>query len=139
MRVTTENISLRTNGEGDTRDITGEVASVVQESAFQDGIVTVFVPGSTGGVTTIEYELGAVTDLGDVFEKIAPRHAVYKHNETWGDGNGYAHVRAAVIGPSITVPFQKKRLMLGTWQQIIFLDFDNRSRNRTIIVQLIGE
>ena len=139
MSVTTENISLKTKGEGDTRDITGEVASVVQKSALQNGIVTVFVPGSTGGVTTIEYEPGAVTDLGDVFEKIAPRHACYKHNETWGDGNGYAHVRAAVIGPSITVPFKEKKLMLGTWQQIIFLDFDNRSRSRTIIVQLIGE
>ena len=139
MSVLSESISIKTKGEGDARDITGAVASLVESSPLQSGIATVFVPGSTGGVTTIEYEPGAVSDLGEVLEKIAPRQAYYRHNETWGDGNGYAHVRAAVLGPSLTVPFQNKALMLGTWQQIIFIDFDNRSRSRTLIVHLIGE
>jgi len=99
----------------------------------------VFVPGSTGGITTIEYEPGLKRDLPEALDKIAPMNKTYHHDATWGDGNGFAHVRAAFIGPSLTVPFSDGRLHLGTWQQIVLLDFDNRSRHRRIVVQIMGE
>ena len=139
MSVITKTISLKTNGDNDTLDITGEVESKVRESNLNDGVVTVFVPGSTAGVTTIEYESGVVEDLSKAIERTAPKDMEYKHNLRWGDGNGYSHVRAALLGPSLTVPFSGKKLMLGTWQQIVFIDFDNRSRRRELIVQIIGE
>ncbi len=139
MPVRTIHFDLETRGNNDTRDITAQVARAVEESGLTGGIVTVFVPGSTGGVTTIEYESGAVSDLGDMLERIVPQDIEYKHNLRWGDGNGHSHVRAALVGPSLTVPFDDGRLILGTWQQIVFVDFDNRSRRRDLVIQVMGE
>jgi secondary thiamine-phosphate synthase enzyme len=139
MAVISERFDLQTRGNNDTIDITPKVARAVERSGLQDGIATVFVPGSTGGVTTIEYESGVVQDLGDSLERLVPSDIEYRHNLRWGDGNGHAHVRASLMGPSLTVPFGGGRLMLGTWQQIVFVDFDNRSRRRELIVQIIGE
>ena len=106
---------------------------------LQAGVVTVFVPGATGAVTTIEFEDGLVADLGDALQRLAPREIDYAHNERWHDGNGHSHIRAALLGPSLSVPFCERRLMLGTWQQIVFLELDNRPRQRKVIVQIIGE
>jgi secondary thiamine-phosphate synthase enzyme len=139
MAVVSERIGLHTNGNNDTIDITPRVAQVVEESGLRNGIATVFVPGSTGGITTIEYESGAISDLDGLLGRLVPQNMEYKHNLRWGDGNGHSHVRAALIGPSLTVPFTGGRLALGTWQQIIFVDFDNRSRQREIVIQIIGE
>lgn len=120
-------------------DLTSRVQDVISESGFSEGQVTVFVPGATGGVTTIEYEPGLIRDLPEAFERIAPRGARYFHDETWHDGNGHSHVRASILGPSLTIPFSNGRMILGTWQQIIVVDFDNRPRRRDIVVQLNGE
>ncbi len=139
MAVEKHTISLATRGFCDIVDITAQVEGRIQDSALQDGIATVFVGGSTASVSTIEYESGAIRDLQEAIEKIAPQEGFYHHNARWGDGNGFSHVRSALLGPSITLPFEGKQMMLGTWQQIIFIDFDNRSRNRQVIVQLIGE
>jgi secondary thiamine-phosphate synthase enzyme len=139
MAVKTMHFDLQTGGNNDTHDITARVAQAVEESGLSAGIVTVFVPGSTGGVTTIEFESGAVSDLDVMLQRIVPRDIEYKHNLRWGDGNGHSHVRAALIGPSLTVPFHDGRLILGTWQQIVFVDFDNRSRRRNLVVQVMGE
>ncbi|MCL5256730.1 MAG: secondary thiamine-phosphate synthase enzyme YjbQ [Chloroflexi bacterium] len=132
-------IRVNTKGETDILDITDEVRSVVAKSAVKNGIVTVFVSGSTAGVTTVEYEPGLVADLRTAFERIAPRHAQYQHDSRWGDGNGYAHVRASLLGASLTAPVRSGRVALGTWQQIVFVDFDNRPRSRDILVQVVGE
>jgi secondary thiamine-phosphate synthase enzyme len=137
--VVTRRITLDTRGHCDIRDITSEVARLVQESGLANGIVTVFTPSSTSGLTTIEYESGALADLERLLDEIIPPDREYKHNLRWGDGNGHSHVRAALIGPSITVPFVEGRLQLGTWQQLVFLDFDNRPRHREIVVQILGE
>jgi secondary thiamine-phosphate synthase enzyme len=139
MKVKTENISCSTKGYTDIIDITEEVQSAVEKNGFKNGIVTVFVPGSTGGLTTIEYESGLIKDFPDAFEKISPYKAHYEHNATWGDANGASHVRASLIGPSITIPVNDGKLTLGTWQQIIFIDFDTHPRKRTLIVQIVGE
>lgn len=139
MGVYTGTIRLATKGHSDMHDLTHQVQEVVRASGFKDGIVTVFVPSSTSGVTTIEFESGALSDLKRLFDEIAPEDRDYAHNLRWGDGNGYAHVRAALLGPSLTVPFRDGSLLLGTWQQITFIDFDNRPRHREIIVQVIGE
>ncbi len=139
MAVVTRFIEKKTAGFTDIHDLTAEVAELVRDSGIKDGIVTVFVPGSTGGITTIEYEPGLKRDLPEALDKIAPTNKTYHHDATWGDGNGFSHVRAAFIGPSLTVPFSDGRLHLGTWQQIVFLDFDNRSRHRRIVVQIMGE
>jgi secondary thiamine-phosphate synthase enzyme len=139
MPVKTESLSLSTQGDNHTVDITPQVYGAVQKSGLRSGIASVFVPGSTGGITTIEYESGAVQDLDEVLEKLVPRNIEYKHNLRWGDGNGHSHIRAALVGPSLTVPFSGGQLMLGTWQQIVFVDFDNRSRQREVVVQIIGE
>ncbi len=139
MAVVTRFIEKKTAGFTDIHDLTPEVAELVRDSGINDGIVTVFVPGSTGGITTIEYEPGLKRDLPEALDKIAPMNKTYHHDATWGDGNGFAHVRAAFIGPSLTVPFSDGRLHLGTWQQIVLLDFDNRSRHRRIVVQIMGE
>lgn len=139
MTVITNKIKFNTEGETDIIDITGEVAKAVSGSRLKNGTVTVFVPGSTGGLTTVEYEPGLVEDLKRFFEKIAPERDSYSHNQRWHDGNGYSHVRASFLGPSISVPFVQKVLQLGTWQQIIFIDFDNRPRSRELVVQIIGE
>lgn len=137
--VYTGTIQLSTRGHSDMHDITGDVQRIVRESGVQDGIVTVFCPSSTSGVTTIEFESGALADLKRLFDEVAPEDRPYQHNLRWGDGNGYAHVRAALLGPSLTVPFRNGRLLLGTWQQITFIDFDNRPRRRELIVQVMGE
>jgi secondary thiamine-phosphate synthase enzyme len=132
-------LSLATKGFNDIIDITPMLRSFIQESELSDGHVIVFVPGSTGGLTTIEYEPGLLKDLPEMLEKLAPMEARYHHDDTWHDGNGYAHVRAALLGPSITIPFQNGTMQLGTWQQVIFIDFDNRSRRRELHLQLYGE
>lgn len=139
MAVHSTSLSLQTRGEGHTLDLTPRVQEAVSRTGLRAGIVTVFVPGSTGGVTTIEFEPGAVEDLHQLFGRIAPREIVYRHEEAWHDGNGHSHVRAALLGPSLTVPFVDGQLTLGTWQQIIVVDFDNRSRRREIHVQIMGE
>ena len=137
--VINKTIKLKSKGETDIIDITSEVADCVVGSKVKDGIVTVFVSGSTAGLTTIEYEPGLVQDLQEAFEKSAPRNGRYHHNLRWHDGNGFSHVRAAMLGPSLTVPFSNKHMQLGTWQQIVLIDFDNRSRSREIVVQIMGE
>jgi len=139
LTVKTKQISIQTRGEGDILDITGEVADAVVETKLKNGIVTIFVPGSTGALTTIEYEPGLLKDLPNMLERVAPKNLVYEHEKRWHDGNGHSHVRASLIGPSITVPFVNGRLTLGTWQQIIFMELDIHSRVRNLILQIIGE
>ncbi len=137
--IKTETFEIGTRGFGDILDITEQVAERVLASGFKDGNATVFVSGSTAGITTIEFESGAVADLKDAIERLAPLDMHYAHDARWGDGNGFSHVRAALMGASLTVPFKNKSLLLGTWQQIILCDFDNRSRTREVLVQLLGE
>ncbi len=132
-------ISLDTNGDGDIVDLTPRVSDHVAESGVENGLVCVHVPGSTAGITTIEFEPGLKKDLPEFFQKIIPRGPEYHHDATWGDGNGFSHLRAALVGPSLTVPIASGNLVLGTWQQIVLLDFDNRSRKRKIVVQIVGE
>lgn len=139
MAVESREFKINTKGYCDIRDVTDTVAELVQQSEISDGTVTVFTPGSTAGVTTIEYEPGLLEDLPDLFEKLAPRGVPYAHDATWGDGNGFSHVRAALLGASLTVPVKSKSLLLGTWQQIVVIDFDNKSRGRRVIVQIMGE
>ncbi len=139
MGVVTQGLRIETNGETDLIDITTEVAKGVSESGISSGTVTIFVPGSTAGVTTIEYEGGAIRDFQEAVNRIAPKDIGYHHDARWGDGNGYSHVRAALLGPSLSVPFASSKLLLGTWQQIIVVDFDNRPRSREIILQIMGE
>ena len=130
---------ISTSGQGDAHDITSAVARSVAQSRITSGIVTVFVVGSTAGITTIEFEPGAVHDLNDVFETLAPRDGEYRHHLRWGDDNGSSHARAALLGPSITVPLKDGKLLLGTWQQIALFEFDTRPRQRDIVVQVVGE
>ena len=137
--VTTKTIQFSTGGKGDIRDITEPVAQAVRETEMAAGTVTIFSPSATSALTTIEYESGCVRDLQRLFDEIVPPDRHYAHNARWGDGNGHSHVRAALLGPSLTVPFTAGRLLLGTWQQIVFVDFDNRSRQRELILQVIGE
>ncbi len=137
--VVTRTIELKTKGNGHILDITRQVAQEVAGSGLKDGTATVFVTGSTGGVTTVEYETGLLSDLQKLFDRVAPSNIPYEHNLRWGDGNGHAHVRASLLGASLTVPFVDQRLTLGTWQQIVFIDFDNRPRSRELVLQLMGE
>ena len=137
--VISKQIAIHTRGNGDIVDITGEVAEAVGTSETTSGTVTVFIAGSTAGVTTVEYEPGLVADLRALWERIAPSNIEYQHNERWHDGNGHSHVRASLLGASLTVPFENKSLILGTWQQIVVVDFDNRSRSRQVILQIMGE
>lgn len=139
MKVMSDSLSFSTNGFSDMKDLTAEVSQKLSEHGLKSGIVTLFVPGSTGGLTTIEYESGLVKDFSELMEKIVPSNVTYHHDARWGDGNGFSHVRASLLGPSLTVPFSNGTLNLGTWQQIVFIDFDNRSRSRTIFLQFIGE
>ena len=135
----TETISISTKGFGDIIDITPRVISCMKKAGIAEGLVTLFCPGSTGALTTIEYEPGVLRDLQEALEKIAPSDVEYHHDARWGDGNGFSHVRAALMKPSLSIPLVAGRLTLGTWQQIVFIDFDNRARKRDIIVQIIGE
>ncbi len=139
MAVITRKIKVDTEGEADILDITDKVSARVKDSGLINGIVTVFIPGATGGITTLEYEPGLVKDLQRAFEELAPQDREYSHNNKWKDMNGYSHVRASLLGPSLTVPFAEGELQLGQWQQIIFIDFDNRPRSREIILQIMGE
>ena len=137
--VITKHIRLSTKGHGDIVDITTDVAEAVEKANLENGIATVFVPGSTGALTTIEYESGMLHDLLELFEKLIPSDRRYHHDDTWGDANGFSHLRSALFGTSFTVPFSGKRLLLGTYQQIVFLDFDNHPRQRELVVQIVGE
>jgi len=137
--VVTKRISLQTKGECDIIDVTPQVEQEVWNAKINNGTVTVFVAGSTAGVTTIEYESGLMTDFKKMWERIVPRSITYEHDQRWGDGNGYSHVRASLLGASLVIPITEKRLALGTWQQIVIVDFDNRPRSREIVVQIMGE
>jgi secondary thiamine-phosphate synthase enzyme len=137
--VKTDEISFKTRGNGDIIDLTGAISEKVANSGIENGIVTVFTPSATSALTTIEYEPGLLADLPEFFEKLIPSGVSYHHDQTWHDGNGYAHLRAALVGPDITVPFVDGKLQLGTWQQVVFLDFDNRKRSRRVVLQIIGE
>jgi len=137
--VISKRLTLQTNGNGDTHDLTGAVARAIGESGVRDGVVTLFAVGSTAALTTIEFEPGAVADLQTAFERVAPRRAEYEHHLRWGDDNGHSHVRAALLGPSLSVPFVEGKLTLGTWQQIILVDFDTRPRRREVVAQIVGE
>ena len=139
MKIVSERITLDTSGNGDFLDITDNVAGSVAKSGLRAGCVLVFVAGSTAGITTFEYEPGLVADLKEFLQRMAPAGKHYHHDDTWGDANGFSHVRASFIGPSLTVPFERSKLLLGTWQQIVLAEFDNRPRHREIIVQIIGE
>lgn len=135
----TETISLSTKGFSDIIDITHQVISISERSEIKDGLITVFCTGSTGSVTTIEYEAGVLKDLETAIERIVPSNISYEHDRRWGDGNGFSNVRAALMKPSLTIPLVKGRPTLGTWQQIVFIDFDNRGRHRDVLVQVIGD
>ena len=137
--VFSETIPLKTKGFSDVIDLSGHVDSVLGRSGIENGLVTVFCPGSTGAITTIEYESGVLKDLQTAIEKIAPSDIPYEHDRRWGDGNGFSHVRAALMKASLSIPVVKGKMTLGTWQQIVFIDFDNRKRERKIIVQIMGE
>jgi len=132
-------LAFSTQGYNDIKDITPFLKDYLHKSGLKDGHLIVFVPGSTGGITTIEYEPGLIMDFPELMERLAPMKANYHHDDTWHDGNGYAHLRASLIGPSITIPFENHQLILGTWQQVIFLDFDNGPRDRQLHVQINGE
>jgi len=138
MTILTGNITLESRGESEIIDITPEVARNVEESGVDNGTVTLFVVGSTAGITTIEYEPHLASDFRNMWDRLIPRGITYDHNETWGDGNGHSHVRASMLGASLVIPFVNKRLTLGTWQQIVFVDFDNRPRSRRIVIQIMG-
>jgi secondary thiamine-phosphate synthase enzyme len=138
MPVRTFTESIPTQGNGHILDITGSVANAVRLSGVEDGLATVFVTGSTASLTTIEYEPGLVHDLTEAFERLYPRAMEYKHHERWGDDNGHSHVRASMLGPSLSIPFTSSKLTLGTWQQIILVDFDTRPRSREYIIQILG-
>lgn len=137
--VKTGSIQLSTRGNADVQDITSQIAQVVNESEIRNGTVTIFCPSSTSALTTIEYESGCVSDLQRLFDEIIPQNREYAHNARWHDGNGHSHIRAALLGPSLTIPFVEGDLTLGTWQQVIYVDFDVRSRNRELVLQIIGE
>ncbi len=137
--VETRTLQFETRGNADMIDVTSQVADEVRKSEVSAGIVTIFSPSSTSALTTIEYESGALHDLQRLFDQIVPEDQDYQHNLRWGDGNGHSHVRAALLKASLTVPFRDGALLLGTWQQIIFVDFDNRPRRRHLVLQIIGE
>ena len=139
MAIITKTIAFNSHGENDMIDITLDVEEAVKASTLRDGIVTIFVSGSTAAVTTIEYEPGLKKDFPQMLARIVPREIEYEHDNTWHDGNGHSHVRASLIGPSLTVPFKNRSLILGTWQQIVLIEMDIRPRKRSIILQMMGE
>lgn len=139
MEIKTLNFAVETKGNNDIIDITRNVQSILAGEGMQEGSALIFIPGSTAGISTIEYESGLLKDYPEFMESIIPSGRTYHHDETWHDGNGFSHVRASLQGASFTVPFQNGKLLLGTWQQIILIDFDNRSRKRNVIVQLTGK
>jgi secondary thiamine-phosphate synthase enzyme len=139
MKIVTSRLSEKTRGFCDVIDITPRVQREVERAGVRQGLVTLFVAGSTASITTIEHEPGLVRDLGECLERLVPSDRRYHHDERWGDDNGFSHVRASLLGPSLQVPVEKGQLTLGTWQQIVLLDFDNRPRQREIVVQILGE
>ncbi len=139
MTVETESVKFQTTGEAEVVDLTGKVQAIVKKGIVKNGVVFLFVFGSTGAITTMEYEPGLVTDLPAALERVAPKNASYEHEARWHDGNGHSHIRASIVGPALFVPFQNKQLTLGTWQQIVFVEFDVRSRQRTVIVTMMGD
>jgi secondary thiamine-phosphate synthase enzyme len=139
MQIVTKTVQLSTRGFCDVLSITEPVETALRETLLRNGVVTVFVPGATAGLTTLEFEPGCVRDLKEAFERLASQHANYAHNARWGDGNGFSHIRAALLGASLQVPFSERRLLTGTWQQVVLVDFDNRPRRREVILQFIGE
>ena len=136
--VDTQEIRLETSGGVEIHDVTPRVAEMVRQAGLRDGVVVVHVPGSTGAMTTIEHESGLLEDLAGILEQLVPTDRRYAHNARWGDGNGHSHVRASLIGPSISIPVSEGRLLLGTWQQAVFVELDNRPRSRGLVVQLVG-
>ena len=139
MEITTKSLEISTQGFTDIIDITPKLRDILKNENYAQGQMMVFIPGSTAALTTVEFEPGLEKDLKEKFEEWIPMDDRYHHNETWHDGNGYAHVRASMLKPSLTIPFTNGSLRLGTWQQVILIDFDNRKRNREVIVQLLGE
>ena len=139
MTVISKTIRLSTQGNCDLIDITAEIAREISNSNISNGIATIFIAGSTAGITTIEYEDGLISDFKDMWDRNVPLNLPYQHDRRWGDGNGHSHVRASLQGPSLVVPFANKKMTLGTWQQIVIVDFDNRARSREIVLQLLGE
>jgi len=139
MTIISKTIRISTKGNCDMIDITGQIAKEINNSNIDSGIATIFITGSTAGVTTIEYESGVIRDYKDMWDRNVPLNISYQHDQRWGDGNGYSHVRASLQSPSLVVPFTNKKMMLGTWQQIVVVDFDNRARSREIVLQLLGE
>jgi len=137
--VDTRRIEFETTGDGHIVDLTGDMAGAIGASFISSGTITAFVPGSTAGITTIEFEPGLIQDIPQLMERLIPSDKSYKHDETWHDGNGFSHLRAALIGPDVTVPFSNNEMILGTWQQVVLLDFDNRARRRTVVFQIVGE
>lgn len=139
MRVVSEEIHLDTEGEGDVVDITPDLSGVLDATGLKNGLLTVFVSGSTAAVTTIEFEPGLKEDLKKALNRLVPDDIPYAHDKTWSDGNGHSHIRASLIGPSLTIPFKDRHLTLGTWQQVVLVEMDIRSRSRQLIIQIIGE
>ena len=139
MTVKTIAINLNTQGNADIQDITDQISNAVADSGLESGTITIFSPSATSALTTIEFESGCLSDLRRLFDEIIDPQRQYAHNARWGDGNGHSHVRAALLGPSLAIPFVNRRLTLGTWQQVIFVDFDNRQRRRELVLQLMGE
>ena len=139
MVVLTKTVQIKSKGENDMVDITQETAALIREGNLKNGIITVFVAGSTAAVTTIEYEQGLERDFPNMLSRIAPSDIEYEHDNTWHDGNGHSHVRASLVGPSLTIPFRNRSLMLGTWQQIVLVEMDTQPRQRSVIIQILGE
>ena len=139
MKILNEKIKLNTRGNPELNNITEELVGLLSKSKLEKGSMTVFVIGSTAAITTFEYEPGLIKDMQDFYNKIIPQAKHYQHDETWGDANGFSHLRAALQGPSLTIPFENGKLLLGTWQQVVLAEFDNRPRQRQIIIQIIGE
>ncbi|MDX9873223.1 MAG: secondary thiamine-phosphate synthase enzyme YjbQ [Clostridia bacterium] len=139
MSIVTKHIELSTHGNAESIDITGNIRDALKDTGLSDGVVTVFVPGATGALSTVEYEPGLIKDMSELWERLVPEGQEYYHDLKWGDGNGHSHLRATLIGPSLSIPFTGKALTLGTWQQVIFIDFDVRRRTRRIVLQFMGE
>ncbi len=139
MTVTTDIISCQTEGDGDTIDLTSGLARSIAASGLKNGVATLFIGGSTAGITTIEFESGVIDDIKEVLETLAPSGRDWQHHQCWGDHNGHSHIRSALVGPSLSVPFVNGKLVLGMWQQVVLLDFDECPRSREVVVQLLGE
>ena len=139
MTVSTRSIKIQSKGENDMIDLTDDIIGIINQSKVSSGIITIFVSGSTGSIITIEFEPGLIKDFPEMLSRIIPKELDYGHEKMWHDGNGHSHVKASLVGPSLTIPFVEKKLCLGTWQQIVFLELDTKGRDRELMVQIIGE